>query len=824
VQGLKLLKIHNWHTTLRAMILGLIIAMGYFTSCQPSACSQVPPGSESDVHAEGPVKYLVCKSNQIAAALATGKADLWMYPGMSMQSFPPDTQSYNTALTIAVHDEGNMLAVGGDSGKLALWPDLGSHQAPVTTKMPNSFPVTALAFGHYENKDLLAAGSNNDLLLFDCAGRDLPMPPIKKINGLILRLNFSPDGTRLALAVASGTGAKTQHLIYLFHVDTISHALTLEATLSGHKDQIFWLAFSPDKDGTKLASADEGGVTLVWGLSKKKEGIAKQPEGRYVRQEKKASAATSAIFANKNGSLIVGYNDGKIAVFAIGKAFPKQWFSGHTARVSALGMLAEETQDERLVSGSYDKTVRIWKMSDLGKEPVGSSGNPNVDPKKPPAVTPPTVPTKKFLADGIYVDDTPRLPGAPLPERKTHNIKFVVDGKVVEGTWTPLPAAPSVSPTAPGAPKEVGGTYHSGAHPAWSANSKELVFEANEGMGQPLGIYKMTAGDKTQRMSTGHEQAFSPAYGSEDTLLFAATTGAANSKGLSLDRYLDKDSIWSFPATAIYKLQPKQPDKTSGKPKPSKQTPPKPSVQMEAKQIWPLPSAPSTPPKGKTAQPATGSATTPAEVKPGGAYNAEISVSRDLLNMLCTSINPESGCAEIYLHALNSPTYKLLSLPEREGKKALYAGEARFSPDGSQIVCQAFYPHRGEEAASAQFRDQHTLQPHHMSIWIMNSDGTNAHPLIGEDSKRGDPSALNVLPSFTPDGKSVVYTTLSEGNGERRFRLTQVPVIGEGAADPLGLTPDFDITQLFSPDNQKKLIVRTSNREGRLFIVPMPEK
>src|SRR5262249_42569329 len=86
-------------------------------------------------------------------------------------------------------------------------------------------------------------------------------------------------------------------------------------TLEGHNGEVYTVAFSPDKDGRWLASAGEDSVVKIWASH----------SGAFVRN-----------------------------------------FRGHTGLVCSV---AFSPDGRRLVSGSRDKTVKVWDLTQLQDAP-----------------------------------------------------------------------------------------------------------------------------------------------------------------------------------------------------------------------------------------------------------------------------------------------------------------------------------------------------------------------------------------------------------------------------------------------------------------------
>ncbi|EME43010.1 hypothetical protein DOTSEDRAFT_153255 [Dothistroma septosporum NZE10] len=98
------------------------------------------------------------------------------------------------------------------------------------------------------------------------------------------------------------------------------------------------------------------------------------------------------------------------------------------------------------------------------------------------------------------------------------------------------------------------------------------------------------------------------------------------------------------------------------------------------------------------------------------------------------------------------------------------------------------------------------LGPAAKAVWMINSDGSNPHSLLG------DSSHLEYHASFSPDGQFIVFT--SERNGPGNADLFRIRADGSDLEE-LVATPFVEDQGVLSPDNSKLAYVSTSAAEGQ---------
>jgi len=120
------------------------------------------------------------------------------------------------------------------------------------------------------------------------------------------------------------------------------------AQLRGHGGPVRAVAVSPDGKSAVTGSFDTSAIR--WSFERN----AAEQVLRFHE------SAVNAVAILKDGRLVTGGEDGRIAIWKPGEAAPSQTFEGHTAPIVSLAISPDQST---IASASWDRTIRLWPLS-----------------------------------------------------------------------------------------------------------------------------------------------------------------------------------------------------------------------------------------------------------------------------------------------------------------------------------------------------------------------------------------------------------------------------------------------------------------------------
>lgn len=178
-------------------------------------------------------------------------------------------------------------------------------------------------------------------------------------------------------------------------------------------------------------------------------------------------------------------------------------------------------------------------------------------------------------------------------------------------------------------------------------------------------------------------------------------------------------------------------------------------------------------------------------------YDAEATVNFKAKKIVYTSM--ASGDLDMWEMALDGSKKKRLTTTPG------YDGGAFYSRDGKKLIWRANHP-SGE--AMTRYRDllkDNLTTPMKMEIFIADANGKNMKQLTNF-------GCASFAPSFTPDGKKIIFSSNKHECDGRKFELYLMNVDGSGLEQVTGFG-GFTSFPEFSPDG--KTLIFSSDKDAK---------
>ncbi len=255
----------------------------------------------------------------------------------------------NIVRTVAFSPDGKILASGSDDWNIRLWDLSQSKTTPPKILQGHKETIRAITFS--PDGQTLASGSYDQTIRLWNLQQPNKKPKVLKGHYFgITSLAFSPDGQMLV----SGSWDYTVRLWDL------RPPIAEPQALKDHAENILAVAFSPN--GQMLASGSLDKTVRLWNVQ--------QPnESPHVFSGHTAEVRSVAF--HPNGQMLAsGSADKTVRLWNLQQPNESlKVLSGHEDGVSAV---AFSPDGQTLASGSWkkDKTIRLWDLSQLDREPI----------------------------------------------------------------------------------------------------------------------------------------------------------------------------------------------------------------------------------------------------------------------------------------------------------------------------------------------------------------------------------------------------------------------------------------------------------------------
>ena len=233
--------------------------------------------------------------------------------------------------TLGISHNGKKLVTGSADQTIRIW-DLK------TGKLLRNIPahdgqVKAITISS-DGQKIVSVGSDKLMKLWNIETGSRIITRLPDEEHEVNALAFSPNGQILVTGSSNGT------------IRLWTSTLARRQTLEGHTQAINAIAISPDNN--TLASASEDGTIKIWDLNTGEE------EGVIVAS---TSPVKSLVFSADSRTIVSGGE--QITLWDTIAERKLQTFFGHSEEVTSLAITPD---GKSLVSGSLDRTIKVWRI------------------------------------------------------------------------------------------------------------------------------------------------------------------------------------------------------------------------------------------------------------------------------------------------------------------------------------------------------------------------------------------------------------------------------------------------------------------------------
>jgi hypothetical protein len=228
--------------------------------------------------------------------------------------------------------------VSNSSGKFVLAKTLTGHSTKVDKDGDIEGMIDSVALS--SDGRILASGSRDKTIKIWNVSTGQEINTLKGHSRSVNSVAFSPDGKTLA-----SSSRDRDNTIKIWNVAT-GQKIT---TLKGHSNLVLSVAFSPD--GKTLASGGWDNTIKIWNVS----------TGQEISTLKGNSISVNSVAFSPDGKTLATSADNTIKIWNVATWQEITILKAHSRLVKSV---AFSSDGKTLASGSWDATIKIWRLSE----------------------------------------------------------------------------------------------------------------------------------------------------------------------------------------------------------------------------------------------------------------------------------------------------------------------------------------------------------------------------------------------------------------------------------------------------------------------------